>query len=79
MPIQDVLQEIIDSPEQATVVKLRKGHPGLAMPSVPIPKLPATEFLADDSGKQVKVRIFDLDAEIVILVVIDKEAYEKDE
>jgi hypothetical protein len=72
MSVQQRLQDVIDSPEQAIEVQLRKHHPGLLMPSVPIPKLSSTEFLANDSGKQVKVKVFDFAKHIIMLVIIDK-------
>ena len=70
--LQKHLREIIDSPEQPMMVQLRKGHPGLAMPSVPIPKLSSTEFLSNAAGRDVKVKVFDIGDTIVIMVMVDK-------
>lgn len=70
--IQKHLREIIDSPEQPMVVQLRKHHPGLAMPSVPIPKLSSTEFLSSAAGRDAKVKVFDIGDLIVLIVILDK-------
>jgi len=72
--LQKHLREIIDSPEQPMVVQLRKHHPGLAMPSVPIPKLSSTEFLSNAAGRDTKVKVFDIGDIIVLVVMLDKKS-----
>jgi hypothetical protein len=74
MGIEDTLREFIDSPMEPIIMQLRQQQPGVVMPSVPIPRTDATEFLHEKGSykRKSRIRVFDLQDEIVMVVQIKK-------